>query len=131
MKIYSTFQDAVIYEPDRLRSIRCVSIDSRKIKKNTLFVALKGERYDGHDFVRNAITNGAEAVLINERSLSRFNNVEVPIITVKDTQIGLGDIARIWRKKIKAKVIGLTGSSGKTTSKKYACRNTIRKIYSE
>jgi UDP-N-acetylmuramoyl-tripeptide--D-alanyl-D-alanine ligase len=117
---------AVIYEPDRLRSIRYVSIDSRKIKKNTLFVALKGERYDGHDFVRNAITNGAEAVLINEKSLNRFNNVKVPIITVKDTKLGLGELARIWRKKIKAKVIGLTGSSGKTTIK-----NMLAEILSE
>jgi len=118
--------NAVIYEPDRLRSIRYVSIDSRKIKKNTLFVALKGERYDGHDFVRNAITNGAEAVLINEKSLNRFNNVQVPIITVKDTKLGLGELARVWRRKLKAKVIGLTGSSGKTTIK-----NMLAEILSE
>jgi len=117
---------AVIYEPDKLGSIRYVSIDSRKIKKNTLFVALKGERYDGHDFVSKAIANGAEAVLINEKGLSRFNNVKVPIITVKDTMLGLGEIARIWRKKLKAKVIGLTGSSGKTTVK-----NMLAEILSE
>jgi len=119
-------RDAVIYEPDKLGSIRFVSIDSRKIKKNTLFVALMGERYDGHDFVSNAIANGAEAILINEKSLNRFDNVKVPIITVKDTKLGLGDIARIWRKKLKAKVIGLTGSSGKTTLK-----NMLAEILSE
>jgi len=118
--------DAVIYEPDQLGSIRHVSIDSRKIRKNTLFVALKGERYDGHDFVSKAIANGAEAVLINEKSLSRFNNVQVPILTVEDTMLGLGEIARIWRKKLKAKVIGLTGSSGKTTVK-----NMLAEILSE
>jgi UDP-N-acetylmuramoyl-tripeptide--D-alanyl-D-alanine ligase len=117
---------AEIYDPNKLGSIHYVSIDSRKIKKNTLFVALKGERYDGHDFVNNAISNGAEAVLINEKILTRFNNVEVPIITVKDTKLGLGDIARIWRKKLNAKVIGLTGSSGKTTLK-----NMLAEILSE
>ena len=62
--------DAVIYEPDKLKSIRYVSIDSRKIEKNTLFIALKGERFDGHDFVKAAVKNGAASVLINERRLN-------------------------------------------------------------
>lgn len=117
---------AVIYEPDKLKSIRYVSIDSRKIRNNTLFIALTGERFDGHDFVKKAIANGAEAVLINEGRLNRFNNVKVPIITVKDTKLALGDIARIWRKKLKTKIIGLTGSSGKTTVK-----NMLAEILSE
>ena len=108
---------AVIYEPDKLNSISYVSIDSRKIKKNTLFIALKGERFDGHDFVKKAINNGASTVLINGKKLNRFNDVKVPIITVEDTKLALGDIARIWRKKLKAKIIGITGSSGKTTVK--------------
>jgi len=117
---------AVIFEPDKLKSIHYVSIDSRKIKKNTLFIALTGERFDGHDFVKKAIANGVEAVLINERRLNRFNNIKVPIITVKDTTIALGDIARIWRKKLNAKIIGITGSSGKTTVK-----NMLAEILSE
>ena len=117
---------AVIYEPDKLKSIRYVSIDSRKIKKNTLFVAIKGERFDGHDFVKEAINNGASAVLINGKKLNRFNDVKVPIITVEDTKLALGDIARIWRKKLKAKIIGITGSSGKTTVK-----NMLAEILSE
>lgn len=108
---------AVIYEPDKLKSIRYVSIDSRKIKNNTLFVALVGERFDGHDFVKEAINNGATAVLINGKKLNRFSDVKVPVITVEDTKLALGDIARIWRKKLKAKIIGITGSSGKTTVK--------------
>jgi len=108
---------AVIFEPDKLRSIRYVSIDSRKIKKDTLFIALKGEKFDGHDFVKEAINNGASAVLINRKKLNRFNDVKVPIITVENTKFALGDIARIWRKKLNAKIIGITGSSGKTTVK--------------
>ncbi len=117
---------AVIYEPDKLKSIRYVSIDSRKIKNNTLFVALKGERFDGHDFVKEAINNGASAVLINGKKLNRFSDVKVPVITVEDTKLALGDIARIWRKKLKAKIIGITGSSGKTTVK-----NMLAEILSE
>jgi UDP-N-acetylmuramoyl-tripeptide--D-alanyl-D-alanine ligase len=108
---------ATIYEPDKLKVINYVSIDSRKIRSNTLFIALKGERFDGHNFVKDAVKNGAAAVLINERRLNQFNDIKVPIITVKDTKLALGDIARVWRKKLGAKVIGITGSSGKTTVK--------------
>ena len=108
---------AVIYEPDKLVPINFVSIDSRKIRKNALFIAIKGERLDGHDFIKDAIKNGAVAVLINKRYLRRLDDIDIPIITVNDTTKALGDIARIWRKKLKAKVIGITGSTGKTTVK--------------
>jgi len=106
-----------IFEPDKLKNINYVSIDSRKIKPNTLFIALKGERFDGHNFANDAIKNGAAAIVINKKRLNHFNDVKVPIVTVKDTKLALGDIARIWRKKIEAKIIGITGSSGKTTVK--------------
>ena len=108
---------ATIYEPDKLKVINYVSIDSRNIKSNTLFLALKGQRFDGHNFVKDSVKNGAAAVVINERKLNQFNDIEVPIITVKDTKLALGDIARTWRKKLIAKVIGITGSSGKTSVK--------------
>ncbi|MBE0572418.1 MAG: UDP-N-acetylmuramoyl-tripeptide--D-alanyl-D-alanine ligase [Ignavibacteriaceae bacterium] len=106
-----------IFESDKLKNINYVSIDSRKIKPNTLFIALKGERFDGHTFVKDAVKSGAAAIVINNRRLNQFNDVKVPIVTVKDTKLALGDIARIWRKKINAKIIGITGSSGKTTVK--------------
>lgn len=108
---------SVIYEPDKLKTINYVSIDSRKIRPNTLFIALKGKQFDGHNFVKDAVKNGAAAIVVNERRLNQFNDVKVPIVTVKDTKLALGDIARIWRKKIDAKIIGITGSSGKTTVK--------------
>jgi UDP-N-acetylmuramoyl-tripeptide--D-alanyl-D-alanine ligase len=108
---------SVIHEPDKLKIINYVSIDSRKIRTNTLFIALKGERFDGHNFVKDAVKNGAVAVVINERRLNQFDEIKVPIVTVKDTKIALGDIAKIWRKKLNGKIIGITGSSGKTTEK--------------
>ena len=117
---------AVIYEPDKLKSISSVSIDSRRIKKKTMFVAIKGERFDGHDFVFNAVKNGAKAIVINKQSMNQFDDVKVPIITVNDTKIALGEIARIWRKKLGARIIGVTGSSGKTTVK-----NMLAEILSE
>jgi len=118
--------DAVIYDPDKLKSIEHVSIDSRQIGKNTLFIAIKGERFDGHDFIRSAIRNGAKAVMINKNVLKNFDDIKVPIVTVKNTTDALGDTARIWRGKLKAKVIGITGSSGKTTIK-----NMLTEIISE
>jgi len=108
---------SAIYEPDKLKIIRHVSIDSRKIKPNTLFIAVKGQRFDGHNFVKDAVKRGAAAIVINKKRLNQFDEVKVPIVTVKDTKVALGDIARIWRKKINAKIIGITGSSGKTTVK--------------
>lgn len=117
---------AVIYEPDKLKNINYVSIDSRNIKKNTLFIAIKGNRFDAHRFVKTAIKNGAIAVVINKRNLNEFDSVKIPIIAVKDTKLALGDIARTWRKKLNTKIIGITGSSGKTTVK-----NMLASILSE
>ena len=108
---------AVIYNPDMFKTIYNVSIDSRNIKKNTLFIAIKGERFDGHDFIDDVVRKGACAVIINEKNLKKLSEVEIPVITVKDTTIALGDVAKIWRSKLKTKVIGITGSAGKTTTK--------------
>ncbi len=108
---------AVIYSPDEFKAVSRVTIDSRGVKKNSLFIAIKGERFDGHDFVYDAIKNGAAAVLISRKKLADFDKVIVPIITVKDTTKALGDLAKIWRKKLNAIVVAITGSSGKTTVK--------------
>jgi UDP-N-acetylmuramoyl-tripeptide--D-alanyl-D-alanine ligase len=122
-KVYLTIEDvfnipdSVIYEPDNYKPIYNVTIDSREIKKNTLFIAIKGKRFDGHDFVNQAVKNGAVAVLINKKYLARYDSIDVPLITVKDTKLALGSIARLWRNKLNTKVIGITGSTGKTTVK--------------
>ena len=62
-------QTAVIYNPDEFREVSSVVIDSRKVKKNYLFVAIKGDKYDGHSFVKDAVSNGASAVVINRLTL--------------------------------------------------------------
>jgi len=122
-KIYLNIEDifniptAVIYNPDMFKSIYHISIDSRDIKKNTLFIAIKGERFDGHDFIADVVKKGAYAVIINEKYFKKLSEVEIPVITVKDTTIALGDVARLWRSKLNATVIGITGSAGKTTTK--------------
>lgn len=109
--------DAEIFNPDRFKDITSVSIDSRKIGKNCLFIAIKGERFDGHDFIEEVVKKKVSAVMINKNQLKRFSDLRIPFITVKDTTKSLGDIASVWRDKLNAKVIGITGSAGKTTTK--------------
>jgi UDP-N-acetylmuramoyl-tripeptide--D-alanyl-D-alanine ligase len=88
-----------------------IHFDSRKIKDGDLFVAISAER-DGHDFISNAIKNGARAVLVNRELI-----LDVPQIIVADTEIALGQLAVIWKSQFDIIVIGLTGSCGKTTVK--------------
>lgn len=86
------------------------SNDSRNIQPGQLFIALQGER-DGHDYIPMALEKGAAAVLC-----SRCDG-DYPAILVEDTRIALGDIAREERKRIGMKVVGVTGSVGKSTTK--------------
>jgi UDP-N-acetylmuramoyl-tripeptide--D-alanyl-D-alanine ligase len=89
-----------------------VSIDTRKIKSGDLFVAIKGERVDGHDFVAQAAAGGAAAALVTRK-------VDAPIaqIVVDDTELALGDLASAVRAQSNVQVVGITGSNGKTTVK--------------
>lgn len=96
-----------------------ISTDSRLINKGNLFIALKGEKYDGHDFVHKASELGAAGVLVHDEDKINLGqlNKNVAVIKVSDTLLALGDLAQTWRKKFSIPVIGLTGSSGKTTTK--------------
>ncbi len=122
-KILLTLEDlfnlpgAVIYNPDSYKSAASVSIDSRSIKKGAIFIAIKGENFDGHNFVTEAVKKGAAAVIINSSKNKKFIDLNLPVITVKNTTKTLGDLARTWRNKLDSKIIGLTGSAGKTTTK--------------
>ena len=98
-------ETAVLYNPDEFKPVSNVAIDSRKVKKNSLFVAIKGVRFDGHKFAEDAIKNGASAIVINENKFSFFKDLDIPVIIVKDTVKALGELAKTWRRKIKAKVI--------------------------
>jgi UDP-N-acetylmuramoyl-tripeptide--D-alanyl-D-alanine ligase len=108
---------ATIFNPDDIKAIRSVTIDSRKVRKSSLFIAIKGKNYDGHSFVRQAVRKGAHVALINRNKINEFDDINLPIITVRNTTKALGDIARLWRRKLNAKVIAITGSSGKTSLK--------------
>ncbi len=90
-----------------------ISTDSRDIQTGALFVPIVGDNFDGHDFIKMAIDNGAAAV-ISHRKEEKYS---VPAIYVDDTMKGLQALARGYRKLCGGKVVGITGSVGKTTTK--------------
>lgn len=94
------------------RPIDAVTTDTRTVDAGGLFVALKGERFDAHDFAADAISAGAGALLV-----SKHLPVAVPQVIVADTRIALGRMAAWVRQQSNARVVGLTGSSGKTSVK--------------
>ena len=96
---------------EHLRVSRMQS-DSRKVRSGDLFVALKGAKADGHDFAEAAINHGAVAALV-----SRPISEKLPSIEVEDTLRAYGDIAAGYRQMTGVKVVGITGSVGKTTTK--------------
>ncbi len=106
-----------ILNPDSFKEALNVSADSRNILRDSIFVAIKGESFDGHDFVEEAAKKGATAVVINRSEIDRFDNIDITIVTVDDTTLAFGHLASIWRNKLKAKIVSVTGSNGKTSTK--------------
>lgn len=96
-----------------------ISTDSRHIERGNLFIALVGENFDGHIFARQAVENGAAAVVAAKDSTIAGGTIDgdTGVIEVSDTLQALGDLAHVYRKRFSIPVIGLTGSSGKTTTK--------------
>ncbi len=97
--------------------IRGVGTDSRENLVGKCFIPLKGDNFDGHDFIESAIINKASIILTHKEIPKTETTV---IIQVKDTLLALQDLAQFWRKKINVKVLAISGSNGKTTSKEFA-----------
>ncbi len=95
----------------------CVGTDSRDIRAGQLFVALRGERFDGHDFVAAAAEAGAVAALVDSRWAAGHDPAPLPLLVVDDTRLALGRLAAHWRSRFDIPVLGVTGSNGKTTVK--------------
>ena len=91
--------------------IHAITTDSRQADKDVLFIPLKGERADGHDYIPSALDKGA--VSISEREIDSDKTV----IKVADTRLALGDIARYYKAKYVVPTVSITGSVGKTTTK--------------
>jgi len=100
-----------------------VATDSRNMNGKELFVALKGERFDGHSFLEDARRAGAKAAIVSRRNpyVDKFrkNNPDFPLVEVKDTLRAMGDLAGFVRDGLDIAVAGITGTTGKTCTKDY------------
>ncbi|CAI8849620.1 MULTISPECIES: UDP-N-acetylmuramoyl-tripeptide--D-alanyl-D-alanine ligase [Bacillus] len=96
-------------------TVQGVSIDTRKITTGNLYIPIQGDRFDGHSFVEKAIENGAVATLWKKNM--KNPPVNIPVIFVEDTLEALQTLAKSYRDQLDVKVIGVTGSNGKTSTK--------------
>lgn len=96
--------------------IEGVSTDSRTISKNNLYIPLVGEVFDGRIFIKECEDKGTAAFIINE-DYEIKKNINIPYIKVTNTEDALRDLAKAYRKELDIKIIGITGSNGKTTTK--------------
>lgn len=98
-------------------AIQHISTDSREIKANSVFIALKGEKHDAHEYLEEAVKQEPEAIIIDKENLVSKYEKLLPVLLVKDTNKALLDISRLYRDSLETKIIALTGSVGKTSTK--------------
>ena len=94
-----------------------VSIDSRTVKPGEAFFAIKGDRVDGHDFASMAMANGASLIVVSEARLPAMGRLTVPKLVVEDVLVALARLGAAARERTQAKIVAVTGSVGKTTTK--------------
>ena len=102
------------------RPFRDVSTDSRSLKRDDLFVALRGESFDGHAYLEQVATEGAMAAIVSEAyvaELPKGHKLPLPVLVVTDTLDAYGALARIYRRKFSIPIMVIAGSNGKTTTK--------------
>ncbi len=101
--------------------LRGVSTDSRTTKSGELFIAIRGEKFDAHDFITKAIGVGASAVIVDSKwadaNGTMLVSIAVPRLVVENTSAALGDLAALYRSKFRIPMIAIAGSNGKTTTK--------------
>jgi UDP-N-acetylmuramoyl-tripeptide--D-alanyl-D-alanine ligase len=99
-----------------------INTDTRKINPGSLFIALKGENFNGNNFVVSASSKGAVICIVDEINFNKDDlNDTTTVILVNNTRKALLDLAKYYRSKLKVKVIGITGSTGKTSTKDLTC----------
>ena len=115
--MHASLSDLLIALPDAKLTapvnFRGVTTNSKTVEPGNLFVALRGERFDAHDFLADVVARGAAAVVVERLPAG----LAIPALIVPDTRHALGQIAHWWRKQFSIPVIGVTGSNGKTTVK--------------
>jgi UDP-N-acetylmuramoyl-tripeptide--D-alanyl-D-alanine ligase len=108
-------QEATLGKATRDFSATGMSIDTRTLKPGDLFIALKGDARDGHEFVAKALASKAAAALVSRKPEGVAD--DAPLLAVAHTQRGLEDLGRASRARTNAKIVAVTGSAGKTTTK--------------
>ena len=112
------------------RIFRGVSIDSRTLNAGELFVCIRGDRFDGHNFLQNAVKKKAAGVVVSDRAKapSEQNKQAPPVICANDTLTALQELARFHREQIPVRVVGVTGTNGKSTTKEMIASITKMKF---
>lgn len=104
-----------------------VSIDTRTLQQGDAFFAIRGERFDGHDFIPAAVKNGASVLVVAKEHADALKKAGVPLVIVDDVLAALEKLAAAARKRAHAKIVAVTGSVGKTTTKE-ALRHALSTI---
>ncbi|MGD1046094.1 MAG: UDP-N-acetylmuramoyl-tripeptide--D-alanyl-D-alanine ligase [Bacteroidota bacterium] len=119
---------------DGLKNLKVsgISIDSRTVKAGELFLAVRGDQFDGHNFISKAIEAGAVGIVVEHRwaeaNASMMVSINIPRLVVENTIQALGKLANIYRRKFDIPVIAIGGSNGKTTTKEMI-RNVLGTKY--
>ena len=119
--------------PTSVATVSGASVDSRGVTPGTLFVALRGEHTDGHRFVADALRAGAAAALV-DRAVELPVGVDAAVVTVADPLTALQELAAWWRSRHAVRVVGITGSTGKTIAKEITAdvlSRTLRTLRNE
>lgn len=107
--------NAQVLQCQNTSGLLSISTDSRKINLDNLYIPLKGENFDGHEFIKNAVDSGARGYLTSDKTIvypqAKF------VLYVEDTLIAYLQLAKLYKEKVKPITIAITGSSGKTTTK--------------
>lgn len=116
-EIVKATKGALLKEAD-VKEIKAVSTDTRKVEEGTMFIALKGENFNGNNYVLDAFNKGAKIAIVDEVKCD-LNELkeDVALIKVQNTGRALMDLAKFYREKLGLKVVGITGSAGKTSTK--------------
>jgi len=118
----------ILVGPKDERRFRGICTDSRHLRAGELFLALKGDRFDGHDFIAQVIEAGAAGVVTARERWEAMGGspLAVPVIVVEDTLTALGDLAAFWRRLHPVPLVAITGSNGKTTTKEMVAAIMMR-----
>jgi UDP-N-acetylmuramoyl-tripeptide--D-alanyl-D-alanine ligase len=111
---------ATLLGPDSAALVSRFNKDTRTIKPGDLYIGLRGEKFDGNEFAARAFELGAAAALLDSPKLAEKLSASHPVLLAEDSLAALTRLAAAWRSRLKIRVLGITGSSGKTSTKEFA-----------